>query len=126
MISAVYAAGAFGFFVKGQPLRSLIESLKDIAAGRSEFSPNLAKRLVSPASLAAPWRDETVERLAISPREEQILSRYGQGFEIAEIAGSIGLSPATVGAFLTNILHKLHEQALLDELLGQGEARDTA
>ncbi len=116
LVSAAYSAGAFGFFTKGQPLRQLIADLKDIAHGRSLFSPALARRIVSPQYLATPWSDDGEPWLAISPREEQILSRYGQGFSIEEIAGSTGLSTSTVGAFLTNILHKLHEQTLLDDL----------
>jgi two-component system, NarL family, nitrate/nitrite response regulator NarL len=117
-ISAAYAAGAFGFLTKGQPLVNVIADLKAIAAGQSQFSSGLARSLVSLPGLAAPWRDEPkLWDLAITPREEQILSRSAQGLSVAEIASSIGVSQQTVACTFTNILQKLHEHALLTRAL---------
>ncbi len=113
LVSAAYAVGAFGFLVKGQSLREVIAAFKAIVDGQSFFSPALARKLVAPQGIAAPWRAaDEFATLAITPREEQILSRYAQGLTIEEIAESIGLRVQIVGAFLTNILHKLHEQTL--------------
>jgi two-component system, NarL family, nitrate/nitrite response regulator NarL len=117
-ISEAFAAGAFGYLIKGQPLAGAIRSMKSIAAGQSQFSAFLAAKIVAPRGVATPWPDaDEYAGLPITAREEQILSRYAQGLTIDEIASSIGVSTATAGAFLTNVLHKLHEQTLLDRIL---------
>jgi two-component system, NarL family, nitrate/nitrite response regulator NarL len=117
-ISEAFAAGAFGYLIKGQPLAGAIRSMKSIAAGQSQFSTFLAAKIVAPRGVATPWPDaDEFAGLAITAREEQVLSRYAQGLTVDEIASSIGVSIAATGAFLTNVLHKLHEQTLLDRIL---------
>lgn len=113
VVSAALSAGAFGFLTKGHSLSSVIEALKRIAAGQSQFSAGLASELMAARGIATPWhmRDDA-EQLPLTAREEQILSRYAQGLTIEEIAASIGISEIAAGAYLTNVLHKLHEQSL--------------
>lgn len=118
MVSACFSAGAFGFLTKGQPLRSMIASLAAVAAGQALFSAGVARTLVSNQGVASPWRGPgDATDLPITAREQQILSRYAQGLTVDEIAASIGVSERTVAAFMTNILHKLHEHTLLEKLL---------
>ncbi|NOT70442.1 MAG: response regulator transcription factor [Hyphomicrobium sp.] len=117
-VSAAFASGAFGFMTKGQPLVSVISDLQAIANGQSQFSAGLARALVSPQGIAAPWREaDDPGGLTITAKEEQILSRYGQGLTVGEIASSIGVSPRTVASTFTNILHKLHEHTLFEAAL---------
>lgn len=121
-ISEAFAAGAFGYLTKGQPLVSVIADLKAVADGQSQFSPGLARSLVSPQGLAAPWRDEPRPwALEITPREEQILSRCAQGLSVAEIASSIGVRPQTVACTFTNILQKLHEHSMFEYALAHAD-----
>lgn len=119
LVSAAFSAGAVGFLIKGQPLASLFEVLKSIAHGESQFSPVLAAKIVAPRGIATPWHETNAgAELPLTAKEEQILSRYAQGLTIDEISSSIGVKRPTVGAYLTNILHKLHEQTLLQRALG--------
>ena len=124
LVTTALSAGAFAFLIKGQPLRSLIDDLKHIATGRSQISPALAAKILSPIGFAAPWGESSgSSMLELIPREEQILRRQAQGLTCDEIGDSIGVSGATVANFLTNILHKLHSQTLSDSL---DEARGAA
>ncbi|MEQ1653941.1 MAG: response regulator transcription factor [Hyphomicrobium sp.] len=124
MVSAAFAAGAFGFLTKGQPLTSVIGELKSIADGQSQFSTVLARALVSPQGIAAPWREpDRPGALPITAKEEQILSRYGQGLTVDEIAASIGVGARTVTSVFTNILHKLHEHTMFESALSLDQSR---
>jgi two-component system, NarL family, nitrate/nitrite response regulator NarL len=118
MISEAFSAGASGFLTKGEPLVNVIEALHKIAAGQSQFSPILAAKIVAPRGIATPWHEpDAGGELELTAKEEQILSRYAQGLTTDEISSSTGIRIATVGAYLTNILHKFHEQKLLEGLL---------
>jgi two-component system, NarL family, nitrate/nitrite response regulator NarL len=118
LVSAAFSAGAFGFLTKGEPLVSVIDALQKIAAGQAQFSPILAASIVAPRGIATPWHEpDAGGELALTAKEEQILSRYAQGLTADEISSSIGLRPATVGAYLSNILRKLHEQTVLERAL---------
>jgi two-component system, NarL family, nitrate/nitrite response regulator NarL len=120
VVSAALSTGAYGYLEKGQPLSAVINALKLIASGQSQFSPGLASTLVAAHGVATPWlmRDDT-SQLPLTAREEQILSRYAQGLTLEEIASSIGIAEITAGASLTNILHKLHENTLYESLVAQ-------
>ena len=118
LVSAAFGAGAFGYLTKGQSLKSIIASLNEIYRGRSQFSAGLASTLIAVRGIATPWHlTDEMGQLSITAREEQILSRFAQGLTVEEIADSIGLAAISVGAYLTNILHKLHQQTLVDRAL---------
>ena len=118
LVSAAFGAGAFGYLTKGQSLKSIVASLNEIYRGRSQFSAGLASTLIAVRGIATPWHlTDEMGQLSITAREEQILSRFAQGLTVEEIANSIGLAAISVGAYLTNILHKLHQQTLVDRAL---------
>ena len=118
LVSAAFGAGAFGYLTKGQSLKSIVASLNEIYRGRSQFSAGLASTLIAVRGIATPWHlTDEMGQLSITAREEQILSRFAQGLTVEEIADSIGLAAISVGAYLTNILHKLHQQTLVDRAL---------
>jgi DNA-binding NarL/FixJ family response regulator len=120
LVSEAFAAGAFGYLTKGLPLGSLIRELKAIAAGRSQFSPGLAASLIAERGIATPWQVSGLRgQFDMVEREEQILIRYAQGLTVQEIADSIGISLRSAGAYLTNILLKLHERSLFETVLRQ-------
>jgi two-component system, NarL family, nitrate/nitrite response regulator NarL len=122
-ISAAFSAGALGFLTKGEPLISVIDQLQKISEGQAQFSPLLAAKIVLPRGIATPWHNpDTSADLALTNKEEQILSRYAQGLTLDEISSSIGVRKVTIGAYLTNVLHKLHEQTLLERLLSDVSA----
>jgi two-component system nitrate/nitrite response regulator NarL len=120
LVSEAFSAGALGFLTKGQSLKSVIQSLKSIAAGQSQFSIGLAAALVSARGVATPWFvGDEFGQLEMTTREEQVLSRFAQGLTVEEIAASIGIGARVVGAVLTNILHKLHELTLFERVLAK-------
>lgn len=108
-IDAVLAAGASAYIQKGTPVAEIRQTIRRVLAGKSDLSPSLASRLLSSRPLAAPWSEEAQDLpFDLLEREEQILRRLSQGLTSEEIGESIGLSPATVEAFMTNVMIKLH------------------
>lgn len=108
-IDAALAAGASAFITKGTPAAGIRQTIRRVLAGKSTLSPSLANRLLSSRPLATPWSDEPHDLpFDLLEREEQVLRRLSQGLTSEEIGDSIGLSAATVDAFVTNILMKLH------------------
>lgn len=109
MIATALRAGAMAYVIKGGPMRDLIATVKDVADGQAFISPAFAENLLAPRALGAPWMDErTAQSIDITDREEQVLRRFSQGLTKEEIGSSIGLSPATVGKIISNVLVKLH------------------
>lgn len=117
IVGAALSAGAYAFLAKGIALQHLADSLKRVHRGWSVISPGLASDLISGRGFGAPWTNTAAAAIELSEREEQILSRTAQGLTETEIAEGIGLSVQSVGAFLTNVLIKLHSQARVDIVL---------
>jgi DNA-binding NarL/FixJ family response regulator len=51
---------------------------------------------------------ETLPRMALSPREVDVLQRIAGGLRNKEIAHDLGVSESTVNAHIKHILEKLH------------------
>ena len=108
-IDAALASGATGFLTKGVSVAEIKEAIRRVCAGKSDFSPSLAVRLLSTRPLAAPWAGDSQDLpFELLEREEQILRRLSQGLTASEIGESIGLSEPAVEAFISNILIKVH------------------
>jgi DNA-binding NarL/FixJ family response regulator len=99
------AAGATGYLVKRTPREAVIIALREVNAGGSPMSTNIARKVVQflqqPAS-----RAEAAEGL--SPREGEVLGLLARGYLYKEIADSIGVSIPTVNTYIRRIYEKLH------------------
>jgi DNA-binding NarL/FixJ family response regulator len=99
------AAGATGYLVKRTPREAVIAALREVSAGGSPMSTNIARKVVQflqqPASAA-----ETNEGL--SYRENEVLALLARGYMYKEISDSIGISLATVSTYIRRIYEKLH------------------
>lgn len=109
LVDAALAAGASAFITKGTPVAAIRQTIRHVLAGKSFITPSLAANLLRRRPLAAPWGGEPDDQpFELLEREEQILLRLAQGLSNEEIGAGIGLEPASVEAFITNVLMKLH------------------
>jgi DNA-binding NarL/FixJ family response regulator len=99
------AVGATGYLLKQTLRHDLLAALKEVHAGGSPMSSNIARKVVQ--SFRRPGTDmEQSEDL--SPREREVLELLARGFLYKEIADSLGISVQTVNTYIRRIYEKLH------------------
>jgi DNA-binding NarL/FixJ family response regulator len=106
-VTQALQAGAKGYLLKDSADIDLIRGVADVAAGKSFFSPAVAKIML----------DDYVRRLAdkgvldryesLSEREREIFQLVAEGHSNKEIADVLSVSPATVETHRSHILQKL-------------------
>ncbi len=99
-------AGAAGYLLKDLEPSELREAIRSVAAGTPALSRDVTATVMRAAasSRSAPDPD-VVDRLA--PREVEVLAAVGQGFNNAEIAEQLFISPATARTYVSRLLAKL-------------------
>ncbi len=102
-------AGANGYLLKRTRAAELIAAIREVHAGGSPMSMNIARKVVSyfhpGRATAAP------EMQTLTPREHEILTLLARGLHYKEIADQLGISTSTVRAHLHTIYGKLHVQS---------------
>jgi len=106
-ITQALQAGAKGYLLKDSADVDLIRGVADVAAGKSFFSPAVARVVL----------DDYVRRLAdkgivdrydsLSEREREIFQLVAEGHSNKGIAELLSISPATVETHRAHILQKL-------------------
>lgn len=106
-ITRAVRAGARGYLLKDSAGADLIGAVEAVSAGKSYFSPAVARVVL----------DEYVRRLAdrgivdryesLSEREREIFQLVAEGRSSREIAELLSVSPATVETHRAHILQKL-------------------
>lgn len=99
------AAGATGYLLKRTPRESLLTALREVHAGGSPMSSNIARKVVQSLQQTPP-KSKAAEGL--SPRENEVLALLAQGYLYKEIADTIGISLPTVNTYIRRIYEKLH------------------
>ena len=95
-VTRALTAGAAGYLLKTMPRKQIVDSLRQVHAGRRRIAPALAASLV-----------EHLGQEALSPREITILQRVAEGDRNKEIAARLFLSEETIKSHMKNILEKL-------------------
>jgi two-component system response regulator NreC len=106
-ITQALRAGARGYLLKDSAGTELLRAVAAVAAGKSYFSPAVAKVML----------DDYVQRLAdkgvddrydlLSEREREILQLVAEGHSSKSVAELLSISPATVETHRAHILQKL-------------------
>ena len=99
------SAGATGYLIKTTSRDALIAALREVHAGGSRMSGNIARKVVQSlhqASTAPRAIDE------LSKRENEVLALLAQGYLYKEIADTLGISLETVNTYIRRIYEKLH------------------
>jgi DNA-binding NarL/FixJ family response regulator len=90
-------AGAMGYLVKDMMVADVLKVIRLVMSGRRGIPPAVA------ATLA-----EHTPRIALTPRETEVISLMSTGLTNAQIAGRIGRTEETVKVHVKNILRKLN------------------
>ena len=95
-------AGAVGYLLKLSKPEEILAALKEVAAGGSPMSPQIARKVVQSFHQE---RNGISEEL--TPREEQVLSLLSKGYLYKEIASELSISNDTVHNHIRKIYEKL-------------------
>ncbi len=90
-------ASASGIVRKGADLRSILNCIHAVAAGRNWMEDTVFRDAVRP---------ERYPRSELTARERQVLELVEQGFKNKEIAQELGIRPGTVKIHLKHIFEK--------------------
>jgi len=99
------AAGATGYLLKQTPRSELLAALKQVHAGGSPMTSNIARKIVQ--SFQQQPRT-SVEDAELSPREHEVLELLARGYLYKEIADTLSISLPTVNTYIRRIYEKLH------------------
>jgi DNA-binding NarL/FixJ family response regulator len=98
-------AGATGYLLKRTPRADLIAALRDVHAGGSPMTTNIARKVVKAFHHAAAPEPIMTE---LSARENEVLQLLAQGFLYKEIADTLNVAVPTVNTYIRRIYEKLH------------------
>jgi DNA-binding NarL/FixJ family response regulator len=99
------AAGACGYLLKQTPRTELLTALKDVYAGGSPMTSNIARKVVQSFQPAHPQNPRPDD---LSPREREVLELLARGDLYKEIADALNISVLTVNTYIRRIYEKLH------------------
>ena len=99
------AAGASGYLLKRMSRAELLAALKDVQAGGSPMSSNIARKVVQSFQRRDSQQPEAED---LSPREREVLELLARGYLYKEIAESLHISGPTVNTYIRRIYEKLH------------------
>jgi DNA-binding NarL/FixJ family response regulator len=99
--------GAAGFLVKNTEPAELIRAVRVVADGEALLSPSVTRRVIERfvARTAAPAPPRRLAEL--TDREREVVTLAATGLSNAEIAGRLGLSPATAKTHVSRAMVKL-------------------
>lgn len=100
-----FRAGASGYLLKRTASAKLIEAIRDVHAGGSPMTPQLARRVVQ--FFSGPTQGQSaLSRL--TPGEKEFLDQLANGYAYKEIAERMKISIDTVRSYVRTVYEKLH------------------
>jgi DNA-binding NarL/FixJ family response regulator len=101
------SAGASGYLLKQTRRNELMDALKDVHAGGSPMSSQIARKVVQ-NFYRTESQDASGETIELSPREREVLELLARGYLYKEIAEMLKISVQTVNTYIRRIYEKLH------------------
>ena len=99
------AAGATGYLLKQTPRGELLASIKEVHAGGSPMTSNIARRVVQAFHREDPAAPASAN---LSQREREVLELLARGYLYKEIMETLQVSRGTVNTYIRRIYEKLH------------------
>jgi DNA-binding NarL/FixJ family response regulator len=106
-------AGARGYILKNAPPETIIQAVRDTAAGEAVLSSKIAGKLLerireqhTPVTVANELADVAI-RAALTERELAVFTQLASGATNQEIGRELAVSPHTVSNHIASILSKL-------------------
>ena len=106
-ITQALQAGAKGYLLKDSADVDLIRAVTDVAAGRSFFSPAVAKVMLDDYVRHLADKGIVDRYDALSEREREVFQLIAEGHSNKEMADLLSISPATVETHRAHIFQKL-------------------
>lgn len=104
LFSAIMA-GAAGYVLKQVRSNDLVETVRQVAAGRSMLDPAVTAKVLERIRTGEPAQHSGLEHL--TPHEQRILTLIGEGKTNRQIAQSLHLAEKTVKNYVSSLLAKL-------------------
>lgn len=104
-------AGANGYLVKSGPPEQMLEAVRDVSAGGSPMSSQIARKVVDHFHLLGPARKETDN---LTPREREVLDLLARGLIYKEISTQLNISMTTVRTHIIHACQKLHVRTRIE------------
>lgn len=106
-------AGATGYILKTASPEQLAQAVRDIHAGGSPMSPEIARLVVS----SFPNKNQNQHHLEmLTAREQEIVHALAKGFSYQEIADNLFISIETVRTYLRKVYEKLQVHSKVEAL----------
>lgn len=121
-VFAAVMAGASGYLLKQIRGNSLVDAVRQVAAGKSLLDPAVTERLLTRLREGAP-RDERLASL--TEREREILSLIADGLTNKQIGEHLYLAEKTVKNYVSGLLAKLGMQRRTQAAVYGAEIRRT-
>jgi DNA-binding NarL/FixJ family response regulator len=100
-------AGACGYLLKDARLPEIVDGVRSAAAGDSVLAPKVAGALVSSVRQDPGRMSREGPPHGLSTRELDVLSLLAEGYDNADIADRLFVSPSTVKNHVSRLLEKL-------------------
>ncbi len=101
-------AGATGYLLKRTPRAELMAALRDVHAGGSPMTTNIARKVVKVVKAFHQVAPPAPVATELSPRENEVLHLLAQGYLYKEIADALNVAVPTVNTYIRRIYEKLH------------------
>ena len=98
-------AGASGYLLKRTPTPNIIESMRQVLAGGSPMTANIARKVVQYFNHMG---DRASECEKLTPREREVLKLLARGDAYKQIADKLNVSLETVRMNIKHLYTKLH------------------
>lgn len=112
-VLAVLRAGANGYILKTASPDQIVQSVRDVHAGRSAIQAAVAKRLLDTIT----GRLETLPIENLTHREMEVLTQVAQGYTNKAIGVQLGISDRTVQGHLAKIFTKLQASSRTEAVM---------
>jgi DNA-binding NarL/FixJ family response regulator len=106
-ITQALQAGAHGFVLKDSADADLVRAVRDLAAGKSYFSPAVSKVVLDDYVRHLADRGISDRFDALTEREREVFQLIAEGHSNKDIAALLHLSPGTVETHRARIMEKL-------------------
>jgi DNA-binding NarL/FixJ family response regulator len=98
-----FISGASGYLSKSSPPEELVIAIKNVYSGERYISPSLAEKYNGNILKSI----ESTNQRVLSVREMEVLTLFGAGKTIGQIAEKLSLSPKTINTYRDRLLVKL-------------------
>lgn len=114
--------GACGYLLKRAQHSEILGAIKEVQAGGSPMTSEIARKVLAAFREPAPTSGET----NLSRREQEILELLLRGLSNKEIAEDLCISIPTVKVHIRHIYEKLHVRSRVDLILKFGDVGRTS